>query len=77
MLETTIEAAVVMRAIERSEFERVIVDTTVQEKALANPSDSRLLAVAPARIAQLAARAGITLEQRYTAGGQKRDFEAA
>jgi IS5 family transposase len=49
--------------IQRSEFERVIVDTAVQEKAVALPSDSRLLRVARARIAQLATRPGIKLRQ--------------
>ncbi|NDG51190.1 MAG: transposase, partial [Rhodospirillales bacterium] len=43
LLKTTIEAAVDMGAVKKAEFERVIVDTTVQEKAIAHPSDSRLL----------------------------------
>jgi transposase, IS5 family len=46
MLKTTIEAAVDMGAVKKTEFERVIVDTTVQEKAIAHPTDSRLLEVA-------------------------------
>jgi IS5 family transposase len=71
LLKTTIEAAVDMGAIKRSEFERVIVDTTVQEKAVAHPSDSRLLEVARAKIAQLASRAGIKLKQSYAAEGQQ------
>ena len=71
LLKTTIEAAVDMGAIKRSEFERVIVDTTVQEKAVAHPSDSRLLEVARAKIAQLATRAGIKLKQSYAREGQQ------
>ena len=48
LLKTTIEAAVNMGAIKRSEFERVIVDTTVQEKAVAHPSAARVkVVVAP------------------------------
>jgi IS5 family transposase len=46
LLKSTIEAAVSMRAVSKREFERVIVDTTVQEKAIAFPTDSRLLEVA-------------------------------
>jgi IS5 family transposase len=46
MLATTIAAAVQMKAVRPSELERVIVDTTVQEKAIAYPTDSRLLEVA-------------------------------
>ena len=71
LLKTTIEAAVRMKAVKPVEFERVIVDTTVQEKAVAHPSDSRLLEVARARIAQLASRAGIKLKQSYAAEGQQ------
>lgn len=71
LLKTTIEAAVDMKVITPSEFERVIVDATVQEKAVAHPSDSRLLEVARATIAQLATRAGIKLRQRYAADGQQ------
>jgi len=67
LLKTTIEAAVGMGAVKPAEFERVIVDTTVQEKAVAHPSDSRLLEVARAKIAQLATRAGIKLKQSYAA----------
>lgn len=43
LLKTTIEAAVAMKAVKPVELERVTVDTTVQEKALAHPTDSRLL----------------------------------
>ena len=34
-----------LKAIKPAEFERVIVDSTVQEKAIAYPTDSRLLEV--------------------------------
>ena len=46
LLKTTIEAAVSMKAVRKTEFERVIVDSTVQEKAIAHPTESRLLEVA-------------------------------
>ena len=46
LLATTIAAATQMKAIKPVEFERVIVDSTVQEKAIAYPTDSRLLEVA-------------------------------
>lgn len=65
LLKTTIEAAVDMDAVKRAEFECMIVDTTVQEKAVAHPSDSRLLEVARAKIAQLTTQAGIKLKQSY------------
>ena len=40
LLKTTIEAAVAMKAVKKTEFERIIVDTTVQEKAIAHPTDA-------------------------------------
>lgn len=70
LLKTTIEAAVNMRAIKPAEFERVIVDTTVQEKAIAHPTDSRLLEVARDKIARLAQRAGIKLKLTHQREGK-------
>jgi IS5 family transposase len=70
LLATTIAAAVQMKAVTPLEFERVIVDTTVQEKAIAYPTDSRLLEVARARLVQLAQRAGLTLKQTYEREGK-------
>jgi IS5 family transposase len=40
-LKATIDTAVETKAIRPSEFERVIVDSTVQEKAIAHPVDSQ------------------------------------
>lgn len=54
-LKVTINAAV-----RPAEFERVIVSTTVQEKAIACPTDSRLLVIARHRVAK-AARSYTTL----------------
>jgi transposase, IS5 family len=71
LLATTIAAAVQMKAVTPAEFERVIVDTTVQEKAIAYPTDSRLLDVARARLVQLAQRAGLNLKQTYEREGKR------
>jgi IS5 family transposase len=65
LLKTTIEAAVAMKAVKKSEFERVIVDTTVQEKAIAHPTDARLLDVARHLLVRHAKRAGLALKQTY------------
>ena len=70
LLKTTIEAAVAMNAARPKDFERVIVDTTVQEKAIAHPTDSRLLEVARLKITRLAQRAGIALKQTFAKEGQ-------
>ncbi len=42
------------KAVKPAEFERVIVDTTAQEKAIAHPVDSRLLEIARSKIVQVA-----------------------
>jgi IS5 family transposase len=71
LLATTIAAAMEMKAVTPAELERVIVDTTVQEKAVAYPTDSRLLEVARARLVQLAQRAGLALKQTYEREGKR------
>jgi IS5 family transposase len=70
LLKSTIEAAVAMKAVRKSEFERVIVDTTVQEKAIAHPVDSRLLEIARHKVACAARRAGIALKQTFVKEGK-------
>ena len=70
LLKTTIETAVTMGVVSKREFERVIVDTTVQEKAIAHPTDSRLLEVAREKIARLAKRAGIKLKLTHAREGK-------
>ncbi len=70
LLAKTIEAAVQMQAVRKSELQRVIVDTTVQEKAVAYPTDSRLLEVARAKVVQLAQRAGLRLKQTFEREGR-------
>lgn len=71
LLATTIAAATQMKVITPVEFERVIVDSTVQEKAIAYPTDSRLLAVARTKLVRLAQRAGLALKQTYEREGKR------
>lgn len=70
LLKTTIETAVRIQAVTESEFERVIVDTTVQEKAIAHPTDSRLLEVARGQLAELAKKLGLVPKQAFEREGQ-------
>jgi transposase, IS5 family len=70
LLKTTIETAVAIGAVTKPAFERVIVDSTVQEKAIAHPTDSRLLEVARDKIARLAKRAGIRLKLTHEREGK-------
>jgi IS5 family transposase len=59
LLKATVDAAVAMKAVKPQALERVIVDTTVQEKAIAHPVDSRLLEIARHKVASAAKRAGM------------------
>jgi transposase, IS5 family len=71
LLKTTIEAAVAMKVVKKTEFERVIVDTTVQEKAIAHPVDSRLLEIARHKVASAAKQAGLLLKQTFAKEGKQ------
>ena len=71
LLKSTIETAVQTQAIKPAELERVIVDTTVQEKAIAHPVDSRLLEIARHKVASAARRAGIALKQTFAKEGKE------
>ena len=65
MLVGTIEAAVKGKVVKRSSFDQVIVDTTVMEKAVAYPTDSRLLERGRQHLVGLAEDLDITLRQNY------------
>lgn len=71
LLKSTIEASVSMGVVKKSEFERIIVDTTVQEKAIAHPTDSRLLEIARHKVASSAKRCGIALKQTFAKEGKE------
>jgi IS5 family transposase len=71
LLKATIECAVEIKAVKPAEFERVIVDSTVQEKAIAHPVDSRLLEIARHKVVSAARRAGIALKQTYAREGKE------
>ena len=70
LLSATIHTAVDVSAIKKSELERVIVDTTVQEKAIAHPVDSRLLEIARRKVVAAAKRCGMALKQTFAAEGK-------
>jgi transposase, IS5 family len=70
LLKSTIETAVQIKAIKPAELERVIVDSTVQEKAIAHPVDSRLLEIARYKVVKAAKAAGIALKQTFAAEGK-------
>jgi IS5 family transposase len=52
-------------AIATKDLERVVVDTTVQEKAIAHPTDARLMHRAIEKLIDLSKREGVELRQSY------------
>ena len=70
LLKATMETALDVGAVRKNEFERIIVDSTVQEKAIAHPVDSRLLEVARHKVVTAAKAAGIVLKQTFAAEGK-------
>ena len=70
LFKATIECAVQIKAVLPADLERVIVDSTVQSKAIAHPVDSRLLEIARHKVVGAAKRAGISLKQTYAQEGK-------
>lgn len=76
LLKATIDTAVAIDAVKPKDLERVIVDTTVQEKAIAHPVDSRLLEIARHKVVSAAKRAGIQLKQTFAKEGKALRWKA-
>lgn len=71
VLQETIAAAQRQAALKPKELLRVNVDTTVQEKAIAFPTDARLYQKARLVLVRKARRAGIDLRQSYARVGKR------
>jgi len=56
LLARTIEVAVTLKLIAKAELRTVIVDSTVQVKAISRPTDSKLLETARAKLVKAATR---------------------
>ena len=65
MLVVTLDAAQKLGAVKSSSFDRLIVDTTVMPKAIAHPTDGRLLERSRQHLVKLADAHGIALRQNY------------
>lgn len=75
LLSTTIDAAIESKAVKSRDLKRVTVDTTVQEKAIAFPTDSRLYNRARERLVRLAKVHGVPLRQSYVRVGPRLLFK--
>lgn len=76
LLARTMQVAVTLKLIAKKELSRVIVDSTVQEKAVAHPTDSKLLETARAKVVEAAKVNGIELKQTYAREGRQLRFKA-
>ena len=76
LLVQTIEAARSAGVIKRRSLDEVVLDTTVQPKAIAHPTDSRLLNRAREQLVDAAQEAGIPLRQSYARVGPAAEQQA-
>ncbi len=76
LLAHSIEAAKRAGVIKRRSLDAVVLDTTVQPKAIAHPTDSRLLNRAREHLVAAAQDAGIRLRQSYARVGQAAEHQA-
>ncbi len=65
LLAESIEAARRSKVVKASSFDKVIVDSTIMEKAIAYPTDSQLLETGRQHLVKLAASLGLALRQNY------------
>ena len=66
VLKATVAMALDSGTVKPTSLERVTVDTTVQEKAIAHPTDSQLYLKALQSLVRQAKRAGVALRQSHT-----------
>jgi IS5 family transposase len=76
LLAHTIAAAQSMKLVSEKQMQTVVVDTTVQEKAIAHPTDSRLLEVARANLVDICKAYGLKLKQTFAKEGQQLSHRA-
>ncbi|MDP2281472.1 MAG: IS5 family transposase, partial [Methylotenera sp.] len=77
LLSATIDAACRGKVVKEKSFDKVIVDTTVMEKAIAYPTDSQLLETGRQHLVKLATSLGITLRQNYNREAPRLAAQAA
>ena len=70
LLQESLAVAVKTKALKVQELSEVVVDTTVQEKAVAFPTDARLAYQARVRLVRLAKRFNVRLRQSYQRVGK-------
>lgn len=76
LLAQTIIAAVSMKLISPKELATVVVDSTVQPKAIAHPTDSKLLETARQKLVAAAKDVCVDLKQTFAKEGRLLRFKA-
>lgn len=71
LLSQVLKTAMEQQAFQAVEVEQVIVDTTVQEKAIAFPTDARLYDKARRAVVRVARQHQVKLRQTYVRVGKK------
>jgi IS5 family transposase len=71
LLQESLAVALKTKALEPSELTAVVVDTTVQPKNVAHPTDAKLLNRARERLVRLATKHGVRLRQSYARVGKR------
>ena len=71
LIQESLAVATRTGAAKPADFARVIVDTTVQPKAVAFPTDAKLLHRARERLVKLAQKTGVDLRQSYQRVGKQ------
>jgi transposase, IS5 family len=71
LVQESLAVAVKARALKPSELTQVVVDTTVQPKNIAHPTDAKLLHRARERLVRLAQKQGVRLRQSYGRVGKR------
>jgi transposase, IS5 family len=77
LLEEIIQVGLRTKVIEEKDFKKVTVDTTVQEKAITYPTDSKLQHRARILLIREAKRRGIKLRQTYLRVGKQALFKGS
>jgi IS5 family transposase len=76
ILQATVTAGLNSKTIKAAHLKRITVDTTVQEKAVSFPTDSKLLNRSRVRLVKLCRQNGVVLRQSYARKGPQALFKA-
>ena len=71
LIQESLAAAARTGAAKPADFREIIVDTTVQPKAVAFPTDAKLMHRARERLIRLAKKTGVSLRQSYQRVGKR------